>query len=61
MKIGMPALTQAIISEMFDCLDANRDGDLSLDEFAAYVNGAAKARKNLLNQLDRDTQDDMRE
>lgn len=61
MKIGTPALTKAIISEMFDALDANRDGDLSYDEFAAYVSGAAKARKNLLNQLDRETQDDMRE
>jgi Ca2+-binding EF-hand superfamily protein len=40
---------------IFDALDINHDGELSLDEFAMFLEGAKKSRENRLRQMDPET------
>ena len=54
-KYNISDLRNSDYGIIFDALDINHDGELSLDEFAMFLEGAKKSRDNRLRQMDPET------
>ena len=54
-------MTNAALGQTFDFLDLNKDGDLTQNEFAMYIQSAEQDHKRRRQALDKETREEMQE
>ena len=59
-QLQIPGVNLGDLGKIFDKLDVNGDGELSLAEFSLYIQGAEKHRENRRKNIEQD-KDFMRE